>query len=481
MAAPLSGKRIAKNVTMSVMAQVFSVLVGFVLNLVVPKFIDEYDYSYWQTFLLYSQYVGILHFGMLDGIVLRYSQYDYEELDKRSVRSQYLGIMAVDLVLSLVLLLWSCVFFQGVNRILGVLLTCTICIEISYNYISFTFQITNRISRYVAYIAVYRTVYCVLVIGCLIARLKKFYWFCMVYLVADLIVITYFGFRYSRELMIGKPFSVKQTLGELKKSISVGVWLMLSSYAANFLVGSGKMIIQWRWGALTFGKISLAFSLSSFVLQFVTAASVVLFPSIKRMDSEKLPEMYSKIRNAISPLLFLTMIFYYPGCAVLKLWLPKYTESIRYLGILLPIVIYTSKVSLLTNNYLKAYRKERTMLFINVGTVSFGIILFLLCAWTLNNLMALLFLIVLVIMLRSVVSEIVVMRTIGIRLWKYFALEFIMTLLFISSTGVAVPWQGCLMYALCLCVYFLFERREIQEVVQLFPKILTQHRKKENK
>lgn len=470
MAAPLSGKRIAKNVTMSVMAQVVSVLVGFVLNLVVPKFIDEYDYSYWQTFLLYSQYVGILHFGLLDGIVLRYSQYDYEELDKKSVHSQYLGVMAVDLVLSLALLLWSAFFLRGVNRVLGILLACTICIEISYNYISFTFQITNRISQYVAYIAVYRTVYCILVLSCLIAGLRDYYWFCMVYLAADLVVIVYFGFKYSRELMIGKLLPGKQLLGDLKKSISVGVWLMLSSYAANFLVGSGKMIIQWRWGALTFGKISLAFSLSSFVLQFVTAVSVVLFPSIKRMDPEKLPDMYCKIRNAISPLLFFAMILYYPVCVVLELWLPKYTESIRYLGILLPIVIYTSKVSLLTNNYLKAYRKERTMLFINVGTVSLGVVLFLMCAWGLSNLTALLVAIVLVIMLRSVVSEIVVMRTIGVRMWKDFAIEFIMTLLFMSSAALPVRWQGCLMYAMCLCVYLIIKRRDIKELLQLIGK-----------
>ena len=92
MGKPISEKRIAKNMMLSVMAQVVSVLVGFVLNLVVPKFIDEYDYSYWQTFLLYSQYLGVLHFGLMDGIVLRYAQYDYEELDKKSVRSEYLPL-----------------------------------------------------------------------------------------------------------------------------------------------------------------------------------------------------------------------------------------------------------------------------------------------------------------------------------------------------------------------------------------------------
>ena len=247
----------------------------------------------------------------------------------------------------------------------------------------------------------------------------------------------------------------------------MGVWLMLSSYAANFLVGSGKMMIQWRWGALTFGKISLAFSLSSFVLQFVTAISVVLFPSMKRMDPERLPDMYCKIRRAISPLMFLALICYYPGCVALELWLPKYAESLRYLGILLPIIIYTTKVSLLTNNYLKAYRKERTMLIINTGAVSLGIILFLICAWIINSLTVLLCAIVFTIILRSVVSEIVVMKMIHTRLWKEFAIELAMTALFIGSTFLSSRWQGCLVYVVCLCVYFVIQRKELRDMLCL--------------
>ena len=134
----LSGKRIAKNMILSVLAQAISVLVGFILNLVVPKFISEVDYSLWQSYLLYSQYLGILHFGLMDGIVLRYSQFDYHELDKTSVRSQYQAIMCLDILLSVALLAIGCFLFQGNNRTLCILLACTVCIEITYNYISFT-------------------------------------------------------------------------------------------------------------------------------------------------------------------------------------------------------------------------------------------------------------------------------------------------------------------------------------------------------
>lgn len=236
----LSGKKIAKNMMLSVLAQAVSVLVGFVLNLIVPKFIPESDYSLWQSYLLYSQYLGVLHFGLMDGIVLRYARFDYDELDKDMVRSQYRVIMELDLLLSAGLLAIGCLLLRGDNRVLCILLACTVCIEITFNYISFTFQITNRITHYVAYIAVYRVIYCLLVLGCLAAGQSSYVWFCLVYLAADVAVILFFGLRYSRRLLVGSMVPRARLLPELRTTLSAGVWLMLSSYAANFLVGSGK-------------------------------------------------------------------------------------------------------------------------------------------------------------------------------------------------------------------------------------------------
>ena len=67
MAQAITTKKFAKNVVYSILAQIISLAVSFVLTLIVPKFIDEYQYAYWQTYVLYVGYVGILHFGILDG------------------------------------------------------------------------------------------------------------------------------------------------------------------------------------------------------------------------------------------------------------------------------------------------------------------------------------------------------------------------------------------------------------------------------
>ena len=93
MAQNITTKKFAKNVVYSILAQIISLAVSFVLTLIVPKFIDEYQYSYWQTYVLYVGYVGVLHFGLLDGLVLRYSKYDYEELDKARLRSQFIILL----------------------------------------------------------------------------------------------------------------------------------------------------------------------------------------------------------------------------------------------------------------------------------------------------------------------------------------------------------------------------------------------------
>ncbi len=186
---------------------------------------------------------------------------------------------------------------------------------------------------------------------------------------------------------------------------------------------------------------------------FVTAISVVLFPSLQRIDQSKLPEMYKSIRSALSPFLFFIMLFYFPGCWILDKLIPKYSESLIYLGILLPIIIYSSKVSLLTNNYLKVYRKEKYMLIVNAISIAVGIALFALCAYAFDHLIALIASVVFVIMLNSVLAEIFVSRIIRVNLVKHYIIEAVMTVAFILCASLLPRWWGCLAYFGAYAVY----------------------------
>ena len=464
MAKEITAKKFASNVIISIIAQIISLAVSFILTLIVPKFIDEYQYAYWQTYVLYVGYVGVLHFGLLDGLVLRYSKYDYEELDKARLRSQFTVLLiftcATTLISSGISLL---AFGDSQYKIIFVLVAVGIVTKNIVTYSSYMFQITNRISKYVFLTIAQRLTYGVVIGILLVCKVNDFYWYCIADLCGDLVGFV-IGMIFNRGLYLGKTIAIRETLRELKTNVFAGIILMLANWSSVLIIGSAKMIIQWHWDELMFGKVSFAFSVSNVFLTFVSAISVVLFPSLKRIDEDKLPQMYKSIRDILSPVLFIVMLFYFPGCWVLNRWLPKYANSLMYLGIILPIIIYSSKVSLLTNNYLKVYRKEKSLLLVNFISIVVGVILFVLSAYVFDNLIAVIASVVVATMFKSVLSEIFVCRIVHVNLVKDFIIEAIMTVGFILCAWLLNLWIGCLVYFGLVVVYCAIYYKSIKVI-----------------
>jgi O-antigen/teichoic acid export membrane protein len=456
-------KQVRRNILFSMLAQIISLLVSFVIILIVPKYISEIQYAYWQTYVLYVGFVGVLHFGLLDGLILRYSQYDYDELDKEVLRSQFKMLLFISGFFVIMVVSISSIFLHGAYYIVAVLVAIGIITKNQVTYTSYTFQITNRINKYVILTIVQRASFGILSIVLLIVNVDDFYWFGLAELFSDIFAIIV-GAYLNKGLYFGKTISIKNTLKETWVNLSAGFLLLIANWSSMLLIGGARMVVQYRWDDLVFGKVSFAFSLSSLFLTFVNTVSVVLFPTLKRMDPNELPSLYRKIRNSLSPMLFLFMLFYYPGSWVLEKWLPAYEPSLIYLGLLLPIIIFTSKVSLLTNNYLKAYRKEKTLLLINVITVVLSFPLYLFSAYILNNLTVMLLCVVLIVILRSVISEIVVMRLIKTQFWRDFAIELFMTIMFVVSTMCFSRGLGFGVYSAALIFYLFIYRKNFRSL-----------------
>ncbi len=449
-----NAKRVTKKIAVSMAAQVISLAVSFLLNLIVPKFISEYQYAYWQTFLLYVNYVGVLHFGLLDGIVLRYSQYDYDQLDKPLLRSQFHSLFLSNCLFASVSVAVALILNVEITSEIVALVGLGIITKNVFTYTSYTFQITNRIGNYAILVIAQRLIYGIAAGVLILLGVDNFVWYCLADLLGDVAGIA-IGLICNKDLYVGKSVSIRTALQEMKRNLSSGIKLMVATWSSIMLVGLAKMMIQWRWDELVFGKVSFAFSVSNLFLTFVAAISIVLFPSMKRMDQAQLPKLYTSIRRASSPVLFGMLLFYFPGCWVLEKWLPAYAPSLKYLGILLPMIVFSSQVSLLTDNYLKAYRKEKTMLFINLASIVFAAVFFILSAYVFESVELLLTSVVVAIMLRSMASEWVVSKVINIKLYGTFVKDFIMAAAFLVFVNYLSLWTACVCYALSFLIYLL--------------------------
>lgn len=458
----ITKQQIGKNIGFSIVSQVVSLAVTSIVYLIVPKVIPDIQYANWQVYSLYISYVGICHFGLLDGIVLRYSQFDYDQLDKNRIRSQFLFLLILLSGISFILLIIGTISLKGTSFLTLAMVAAGLITRNINMYTSYTFQITNRINYY-AYFNIGRSIFfgfattLLLFIG-----IENFCWYCMADISADLFIFV-FTYRWNRDVYFGRIMSLRETLIEARNNISSGIQLMLSNWAATFLVGSAKMVVQWRWDLIFFGRVSFAFTLSNLFLTFVSAISVVLFPSLKRVNEETLPGLYSAIRNAVMPVLFFVLISYFPGYIIMELWLPAYKDSLVFLGVLLPMVVFTSLTSLLVNNYLKAYRCERQMFIINVATMVVGLCIFAVAGYWLNNVYLILIFTVALIIIRTIVSEIIVSRHINVYFVKDNIIEIIMSVVFVLCTRFSSLMVGCLGYAVALLIYgvIYFRKRKI--------------------
>ena len=445
---------IKKNVSYSFFAQFVSICAAFLLNLVVPKFVDEIQYAYWQTYVLYSSFVGILHLGILDGIGLRYAGCDFDNLDIPLIRSQYMALFFMDILFVLLIIILSFHFTFGAYRCLAILVAASVIPKHLYTYNFYLFQMTNRIKLYAAFVIVNNLVCMFLIIMLLFLSVNNFVFLCLTDILCIFLSCIIFS-KCNKGLYIGKPIKSNLFFPEFKENISCGFVILIATWSSMFLLGSTKMLVQRNWNEIIFGKVSFAFSLTSLFLSFVTAASIALFPSLKRKVVSELPDTYMKIRNFLSPMLFSALVLYYPIYFILEKWIPKYEVSLRYLALVLPIIVYTSKVTLLTNNYIKTYRKERYLLIINVVMLAVSICLVGLATIYFKNLELALLLAVFSVALRSIISEFVVSKLIKKNLTPYFVKEFILTAIFLCSTNLLNFAHGFYLYLASLSIYMI--------------------------
>ena len=125
----------------------------------------------------------------------------------------------------------------------------------------------------------------------------------------------------------------------------------------------------------------------------------------------------------------------------------------------MPVVIFSSKVTLLTNNYLKALRKEKIMLKINVISVVVAFVLYLISAFVFNSVTLLLLCLDIAVMSRSIISEIIVMKLINKNFSKDFIVESFMVISFILCTTILSLGTGCVAY-LCVCSLYLLKNKK---------------------
>lgn len=472
----ISNKVVTKNIFLVIFVQLISTIISLLIGFVVPRFISEMTYSYWQIFLLYANYSAILHFGLFDGFLIRYSKYDFDELDTDLIRNQFYFLnLLLDFLLG-VLILTLYFLINSFDLFLVFIVGIGIITKNLFRYASYTFQMTNSIRDYSIINIMERAAYGIIIILLLVTKNDNYVFYCFADILANLFALL-FGMIRRPRLYFGKKINFKKTIKEFFTNISVGILVTLATFSFSFLVAGCKIFVQFNWDLLTFGQISFSNSVMNVFLAFITTTSVVILPSINRMDINVLPSFYLKMRSTVSIVLFTALLFYFPCKYILEIWLEKYNEGIAYVGLILPSVIFSSKVNLLTNNYLKFYGKQKTLLFVNLGTMALGFAAFAIFTFLYKDLILMLVSTNVLCFLNLIACEYIVSKQINIKFFRLEIEEGIVAIIYIVINLYLATWIAMLIYLLILVIYLAIHYRDFK---YLYSMILNKVRIRKN-
>lgn len=465
-------KNFAKNFTYTFASNIVSTIISVITVIIVPKFLGIKQYSYWQLYIFYLTYIGILGIGWSDGIYLKVGGYKYDELNKPLIVSQFWLMTIVEIIFSLIFILITHNFIHNDDKIY--ILTVTgisgffIIMRSLFYYV---LEGTNRIKEYALINFLDRILYFTFTITALLINSESYKPLILVDMIAKGITVIV-AICFCKDIVFGKFISINKGVNKAISYINSGIKLMLANIASTLIIGIVRWGIENQWNIETFGKVSLTLSISNLLMVFVNSIGIVMFPMLRRTSNKRLSSVYIQLRTLIMVPLLAMLIFYYPIKVILSAWLPQYVESLNYMALLFPMCVFESKMSMLINTYLKTLRKEKWILLVNLTTLVLSIIVTGCTVLLMHNLNLAVTSIVVLLAFRCIFAEILLSRYMKIDVYKDIVLEFFLVVVFMLASWNIGGVIGVSIYLIAYSIYILNKKKDIKEIISVIQTLI---------
>lgn len=462
-------KKFVSNLMFAFGAQAIAMVSSMLISLVLPKLLGVEEFSYWQLFIFYSTYVGMFHFGLSDGLYLKYGGTKIQDMDKNLIGSQIRFMVIWQTAICAILLAVLPFYIKEQMRMFVWIIVCLYLVIMNLMAVlGYIFQAGNETKLYSISNMISKLLFIAFIVASIIIKNKNVKTFLVFYLVAQG-VATLFSIYKGRQFIFCKWIGLKNVIKETFGNMKIGINMTISVIASSLILGFGRAFVDSHWSITAFGIFSLAISLTNFILQFIQQVSMVMFPALRQVGDEQKTEIYLLLRKNIGIIFCGALIFYAPVRYILLLWLPNYAESLSYLAIILPICVFDGKMQMLYNTYLKVLRKERQMLYINLVSCAISFFLCLISTYILNSIIAVVFAMIISIAVRSIIASCYLSKSMNMEMEKNLFIEIALCSAFIILNRFLDIKIAFILY-LCCYIGVMFAYRN--HLVSLFHRLI---------
>ena len=317
---PSELKSFGKNIFIYSISSGLIICLGFISGLFIAKYLPINDYGYWQLFLLYSNYTGILHLGFNDGVLVRWAGKDKSFIaNELGAALQFLICeqIAIGLFCSLLAYvflppplnwLWLMIFLSGV-----------IC---NVTYLFMYAAQALKMFTILSIVNVCRNILFLLILAAVLL-LNKFNYTYIVYaniIVFLLSLLTLF--LWFRRYLLKETFTFPNLLSYGFKNINIGVYILLGNFIVIVFFTIDKLLVSNFYSIQQFAIYAFASGILITLYIFVKAISEVVFPYLANTNLAQRGQVYRLGGITIILIWGLILTGYFPLAWFIELFCP---------------------------------------------------------------------------------------------------------------------------------------------------------------
>ena len=379
----MNKNKFVKNVVQIITSRGIMLLSEILLGFVVPKILGVTGYGYLKLYSIYTAYAALLHFGFVDGILLKFAGLKYEDLEKKEIRTFSVFFIGLQIVVGIVLGVISICIIPEQYRFIGMMLgvnTFAINLTSYYQYVSQATQRFKELSiRNILVAASKMILVCVLVvIYSSTGNYVSYKRYIILINVIEIFLMLWYVVTY-REITIGERYKISECKREISDCFRSGFTLTIAYQVAHLIFILDRQFVSVLYSAEVFAIYSFAYNLVAVCTKIISSLSTVLFPMLKQMKEKEALKYFS---DSISMMLIVSgavLTGYFPIKWFVNWFLPLYTDSLQYLRVIIPALMLSCCISVLMFTYYKVINKN--VIYFKVSCVIF-------CVSMINNFIA---------------------------------------------------------------------------------------------
>lgn len=327
-----------------------NLVIGIITGFLVPAFLSLDQYAFLKTFTLYIGYVGIIHFGFIDGIYLKYGGKFENEIDNQKLKGEHKFLIVFQLIVTIF------TFIMGFVLDDKILIAFSICIlpMNMQTFFKFIYQALGEFDIY-SKIMVLTPILLLFVnlFNIFILKIDNFWPFVIGHILTYYVVFIgleiYFLSKYE-----GIFYTIDYT--EIKEHFKIGSFIMIANLSSKFFYSIDRWFIKFTLSIEDFAFYSFAISMMGVIKVLINSVTMTLYPYLARtQDKFKI----NKIKKYFLIIGTLSSGGYFIFVFIVNYFLPKYIPSLNIISILFagyPAIIV---INALYINLYKAQKREK--------------------------------------------------------------------------------------------------------------------------